>query len=128
MDADLTSKCAYLFETLKKANIQRITYEFCGSGDDGQMDMTQCVYADESYPLSFEWDAHTIFSIPHCLPLRALTFIELTEDVVDGILIHYDIDFTNGEGNQGSITLDILEGKITTSYRVRKQKESYLYV
>jgi len=128
MNADTTSKCAYLFEFLKKSGVQSLEMVFSG----GNLDHGDIV-ASQAFEDSF-WDQLTIFSVrwseDNFVKMR---LDELLFEVTEGILSHHDVDYENGQGRdgaRGNVLFDIENGKITTSYQVHTatEKEETLYI
>jgi hypothetical protein len=122
MNADLTAKCAYLFDTLKKNGVRSIEMSFSGSGDDGQMEWQNVDYIKE---YDGSWDDLTIFNSYGNVKL---TLGELVDEITEGVIDFYGVDYQNDEGNSGSVVFDVETGRISTTYQVYQTKEESLYI
>lgn len=132
MNADTTAKCAYLFDALKKNGVRSIEMSFSGSGDDGQMEWQNVDYIKED---DGKWDNLTIFNSygnaghhPGGGYDPRLTLGQLVEEISEGVIDFYGIDYQNDEGNNGSIVFDVETGRISTTYQVYETKEELLYI
>jgi len=135
MNPDITAKCAYLFDTLKKHGIKYIEVNFQGGGDDGQMDWGSVGYATKDISLEESqsiWESPTIFcwggGMSGGKDKGNITIGELVDEISEGIVDFYDIDYCNNEGNNGGVLFNIETGKITTRYQVYETKEEELYI
>lgn len=129
MNAELTAKCAYLFDTLKKNGVRRIEMSFSGSGDDGQVEWQNVDYIPYTLPPIKEdhdnWDDPTIFNSYGNVKL---TLGELVDEITEGVIDFYGVDYQNDEGNSGSVVFNVETGRISTTYQVYQTKEESLYI
>lgn len=126
MNADLTYKCLYLFESLKKKKVSSFEIWFSGSGDDGQLEWGNISYKEEM--VDDFWDEPTIFSYSNLLGKENITFDDLAMEIAEGVIDFYDIDYQNNEGNNGRIRFNVDTGEISTSYQVYETKTEYTYI
>lgn len=107
IEKELKSKINYLFDILKKNNVDQITISFYGSGDDGNMEFNDIVG-------EINLDEPTIYDI---------SLEELICNISDHILDKKGIDYANGAGNNGVIVYTVEGKQIDMEYQVIQNAE-----
>jgi hypothetical protein len=115
INKEYKEKVNYLFDILSKNGIDEVQVSFYGSGDDGNMELSE-TYPDKK---EFSWDEPTIFSIGKI----NYTLYDLVINISDYILEMKCIDYANGDGNRGSIYYNIKERKVDMEYLVTHDEE-----
>jgi hypothetical protein len=113
----------YIFDVLAKNKCSFFEMGFSGGGDDGQMqvDDHDCAGLDLTEPTIFidpyQVDGDNHFSLE-----------ELIEQVCHVILIDLDVDYCNGNGNNGSVYFDVKNREVKTHYLVSQTAVSKISV
>lgn len=107
IEKELKSKINYLFDILGKNNVDKMTINFYGSGDDGNMEVS-----DIAGEINLE--EPTIYDA---------TLWELICDITDRILDKKGIDYANGQGNSGCVVYTVEGKQVDMEYLVTKDAE-----
>lgn len=125
MDADLTSKCAYIFKKLKSDKVKSVSVSFSGSGDDGTLEIND--WDVDNTHVYDPMDDITPFSSCYSGDMK-VSISDLISEISENILNFYDVDYCNNDGNEGYIFFDIQNGKIETQYRTYSSVTESLYI
>ena len=115
INKEYKEKVNYLFDILSKNGIDEVQVSFYGSGDDGNMELSE-THPDKK---EFSWDEPTIFWRWE----SNYTLYDLIANISDYFLDSKCIDYANGDGNRGSIYYNIKERKVDMEYLVTHEEE-----
>lgn len=114
-----------IFDVLKNNHIQSIVLTFQGGGDDGQF-YIDSVNADDT--VKDKADLFLEEPIPQ-YEIENIKFPTVENAIMDlcyEILFFKDIDYANGDGNNGDIVFDVKERKIAVTYEIKESRTDYL--
>jgi hypothetical protein len=116
---EINSFLIYIFDVLAKNNCSFFEMGFSGGGDDGQMqvDDHDCAGLNLTEPTIFQDYDGEHFSLE-----------ELIEQVCHVILHDLDVDYCNGNGNNGSVYFDVKNKEVKTHYLVSQTAISKISV
>ena len=116
---EMNSFLIYIFDVLAKNKCSFFEMGFSGGGDDGQMqvDDHDCAGLDFHEPTIFQDYDGDYFSL-----------VELIEQVCHVILQDLDVDYCNGNGNNGSLYFNVKNKEVKTHYLVSQTAVSKISV
>jgi len=116
---EIKSFLIYIFDVLAKNKCSFFSMRFSGEGDDGQMmvDDHDCAGLVLTEPTIFQDHDGDYSSLE-----------ELIEQVCHVILEDLDVDYCNGNGNNGSVYFDVKNKEVKTHYLVSKTAISKISV
>ena len=105
---EIKDKINYLFDVLDKNGIGTMTVSFYGSGDDGNMEVSELLDKENVWK-NLNTDEPTIYD---CDLWELICFVS------DHILDQKGIDYANGQGNNGCISYSVNDKTIDIGYQV----------
>jgi hypothetical protein len=114
-----------VFDVLKNNHIESIVLTFQGGGDDGQFYIDSVNADDKDKAELFLEEPIPQYEIEN-IKFVCPTVENAIMDLCNEILYFKDIDYSNGDGNNGDIVFDVKERKIAITYEIKESRTDYL--